>query len=97
MNEQAGALIPPMHHCLKDNMAVAEQIQGNQQHMPGVQHTGAVLLLIIRLSVAAQALQAHTARPTITQPAVHNSVRPTAVEAQPSNIGSHYCNYSVGH
>eukprot|EP00961_Rhodomonas_salina_P262438 3546646-Rhodomonas_salina.1 len=88
MNELAGTRIPPMQHCIEDNSAVAAQHQGNH-HQDGV--ICAVLLLIG--DVAGQVLQEHTARPSIARPATLNSVRPVAVEAQPSNLGSLYCHY----
>eukprot|EP00961_Rhodomonas_salina_P223284 3019525-Rhodomonas_salina.1 len=77
-----------MQHGIEDNSAVAAQHQGNL-HQDG--SISAVLQPIG--DVASQALQAHAARPSVARPATLNPVRPMAVEAQPSNIGSLYCHY----
>eukprot|EP00961_Rhodomonas_salina_P021483 288544-Rhodomonas_salina.1 len=85
MNELAGTRIPPMQHGIKDNSAAAAQHQGNL-HEDG--SSSAVLQPIG--DVAGQVLQAYAARPSIARPAATNPVRPVAVDAQPSNIGSLY-------
>eukprot|EP00961_Rhodomonas_salina_P002517 35048-Rhodomonas_salina.1 len=77
-----------MQHGIEDNSAVAAQHQGNLRQDGSI---SAVLPLIG--DVAGQVLQAHAARPSAARPATLNPVRPTAVEAQPSNIGSLYCHY----